>query len=151
MAVSTNTVADLTPRRSNPVLDCGGARIRAQHRHLATVVTISGGIGAANVDRVSDYSRRFILADSPFVLDVSAVDCFTAHAVLLLHRVDDSCRAAGVEWALVPSDAVRQALRVTDNDGAFPVVDSVHEALRCFADAIVTRRRLLLPLLTKSA
>ncbi|BBU22676.1 STAS domain-containing protein [Mycobacterium xenopi] len=151
MTGSTKTVADLTPRRRNPVIDCGGARIRAQQRHLATVVTISGVIDAANVDRVSDSSRRFILADSPFILDLSGVDCLAAQAVFLLHRVDHDCCAARVEWALVPSHAVRQALWITNDDGVFPVVDSVHEALRYFADAIVTRRRLLLPLLTKSA
>ncbi|BCQ08938.1 sulfate transporter [Mycobacterium heckeshornense] len=151
MTGSIQTVADLTPRRRDPVIDCGGARLRAQQRHLATVVTISGVIDAANVDCVSNSCRRFILADSSFILDLSGVDCVGAHAVSLLHRIDHDCCAAQVEWALVPSHAVRQALWITDDDPAFPVVGSVYEALGYFADAIVTRRRLLLPLLTKSA
>ncbi|BBY08872.1 STAS domain-containing protein [Mycobacterium noviomagense] len=151
MTVSTNAVADLTPRHRNPVFDCGAARIRTQCRHLATVVTISGAIDAGNLDHVSEYSRRFILPDNPFVFDLSGVDCFSAQAVSLLHLVDDECFRAGVEWVLVPSRAVLQILRITDEDGAFPVVDSVHEALRHFADVIAMRRRVLLPLLTRTA
>ncbi|WP_375486640.1 STAS domain-containing protein [uncultured Mycobacterium sp.] len=151
MTVSTSTVADLTPRYRNPVFDCGAARIRTQCRHLATVVTISGAVDAGNVDRVSEYSRRFVLEDNPFVFDLSGVDCFAAQAVWLLHRVDDECCRAGVEWALVPSRAVLQILWITKEDGVFPVVESVHEALRHFADVIATRRRVLLPLLTRSA
>jgi anti-anti-sigma factor len=151
MTVSTNTVADLTPRYRNPVFDCGPARIRTQCRHLATVVTISGAIDAGNVDRVGEYVRRFILEDNPFVLDLSGVDCFAAQAVSLLHRIDDECCRAEVEWALVPSRAVSQILRITNEDGAFPVVDSVHQALQHFADVIAMRRRVLLPLLTRSA
>jgi anti-anti-sigma factor len=151
MTVSTSSVTDLTPRNRNPVVDCGAARIRTQCRHLATVVTISGAIDAGNLDRVSEYSRRFILEDNPFVLDLSGVDCFAARAVSLLHRVDDQCCRSGVEWALVPSRAVLQIMRITNQDGVFPVVDSVHEALRHFADVIAMRRRVLLPLLTRSA
>jgi anti-anti-sigma factor len=151
MTVPAHTVASLTPRYRNPVFNCGAAQIRTQCRHLATVVTISGAIDAGNVDRVSEYSRRFILDDNPFVFDLSGVDCFAAQAVSLLHRVDDECSRAGVEWVLIPSRAVSQILRITNEDGAFPVVDSVHEALRHFADGIVMRRRVLLPLLTRPA
>lgn len=151
MTVSINTVADLAPCYGNPVFDCGGARIRAQCRHLATVVTICGAIDTVNFERVSEYTRRFILADKPFALDLSGVNCLSAQAVTLLHRVDADCRTAGVEWVLIPSHAVRQALRITNDDGAFPVVDSVHEALRHFADVIAARRRMLLPLINKSA
>ena len=131
--------------------DCGGAQIRAQSRHLATVVTISGALHALNIDRVGEYSRRFILADMPFVLDLTGVNSFDAPGISFLRRVDEDCRAAAVEWALVPSNAVDQLLRIGDDDAMFPVAGSLSEALHYFADAIVTRRRLLLPLLTKSA
>jgi hypothetical protein len=40
---------------------------------------------------------------------------------------------------------------VTHEESSFPVFGSVHEALHHFADASSARRRLLLPLLTKTA
>jgi anti-anti-sigma factor len=126
--------------------DCGGARIRAHCRHLATVVTVRGRIDAANVDRAREYLRRFILGDSPVVLDMSDVSPFAAAGISLLTTFDDDCRAAGVEWTLVPSPAVTD--RVGD---VFPVTPSVHEALRNLADAIASRRQLVLPLIKKTA
>lgn len=143
--------AYLTPRYGKPTFDCGGAQVRAQCRHLATVVTINGAVDAMNVDRVSEYSRHFVLPDKPLVLDLSGVDCLAAQGVRVLYRIDDACRAAGVEWALVASPAVTRALSITSDESVFPIVDSVREALHCFADVISARRRLLLPLLTKTA
>jgi anti-anti-sigma regulatory factor len=115
------------------------------------VVTISGEIDAMNVDRVSQYSRRFILPDKPLVVDLSRVGCLAAQGICLLDRIDGDCRTAGVEWALIPSPAVTRILRSTHREDDLPTADSVHEALHHFADAISARRRLLLPLLTKTA
>jgi anti-anti-sigma regulatory factor len=140
-----------TPRHAHLPFDCNGAAVRAQCRHLATVVTITGTVDATNVDQVSEYSKRFILPDKPFILDLSGLDCFAAQAVRLLHRVDDVCSAAGLEWSLIPSQAVTTALLITQEESTFPVVGSVHEALHYLADANSARRRLLLPLLTKTA
>ncbi|ORV18495.1 STAS domain-containing protein [Mycobacterium celatum] len=143
--------ADFTPRYGSPVIDCGGAQVRAQCRHLATVVTISGAIDAMNVERVSEYCRHFVLSDKPIVLDLSGVDCLASEGIRLLYRIDDDCRTAGVEWALVASPAVTRVLQITNEEGLFPVAESVHEALHYFADAISARRRLLMPLLNKTA
>jgi anti-anti-sigma factor len=130
---------------------CDGAEVRAQCRHLATVVTISGVVDLKNVDRVSRYGRRYILQDKPFVLDLCGVDYFAAPSVTLLQQIDDDCRMAGVEWALVASPTVSRVLRLINEDNAFPVEASVHTALHSFADDISARRRLLLPLLSKTA
>src|SRR5271163_2444603 len=125
MNESINTGASyLAPRHAHLPFDCSGAAVRAQCRHLATVVTITGAVDAANVDQVSEYSRRFILPDKPFVLDLSGLDCFAVQSVRLLYRIEDA---------------------------SFPTVGSVHEALHYFADANSARRRLLLPLLIKTA
>ncbi|ORW05918.1 STAS domain-containing protein [Mycobacterium kyorinense] len=140
-----------TPRHGSPVIDCGGATVRAQCRHLATVVTISGAVDAMNVERVSEYSRHFVLSDKPLILDLSGVDCLASDGIRLLYRIDDDCRAAGVEWALIASPAVSRVLQITNDDGMFPTAESVHEALHYFADAISARRRLLMPLLHKTA
>lgn len=114
------------------------------------MVTIRGEIDAVNVDRVSDYIRPFILGQNPVVLDMSGVSHFSPAGVSLLNVVDEDCYAAGVGWTLVASPAVIELLG--ENDGAaFPITRSVHEALRILADAIVSRRQLVLPLIKKTA
>jgi anti-anti-sigma regulatory factor len=151
MKDSISKAASLAPRRAQLPFDCNGAAVRAQCRHLATVVTISGAIDASNVDQVIEYAQRFNLPDKPFVLDLSGLDSFATQAVRLLHRVDDAFRATGLDWALIPSQAVSLTLLVTGEDTSFLTAATVHEALHYFADANVARRRLLLPLLTKTA
>jgi anti-anti-sigma regulatory factor len=141
----------LAPRHAHLPFDCNGAAVRAQCRHLATVVTISGAVDATNVDQVSEYSKRFILPDKPFVLDLSGLNWFAAQAVRLLYRVDNVCSAAGLEWSVVPSQAVNTALLISHEESSFPIFGSAHEALHYFADANSARRRMLLPLLTKTA
>lgn len=152
MRDSIDTVASYaTSRFANLPFDCDGARVRAQCRHLASVVTISGAIDAMNVDRVTECCERFILPDKSLVLDLSGVDCLSAQGIRFLHRVDEDCAAAGLEWVLIASQPVARVLRITDDQARFPIVGSVHEALHYFADAASARRRLLLPLLTKTA
>ena len=132
----------------NPTFDCDGAGIRAHCRQLATVVTIVGDLDVVNADSATRYTRRFILAEKPFVLDLSGITSFTREALSLLFTVDDVCTAAGVDWSLVASRSVEQTLRECDIE--FTAAGSVPEALNHFADAMVARRQLL-PLLTKSA
>jgi anti-anti-sigma factor len=115
------------------------------------VVTISGAIDAMNVDQVTECCERFIMPDKPLVLDLSGVDCLAAQGIQFLYRVDQDCGAAGLEWALIASQPVTRVLRITDDQARVPIVRSVHEALHYFADAASARRRLLLPLLTKTA
>jgi anti-anti-sigma factor len=143
------TIAITTDRRRDCTFDCCGAQVRAHYRHLATVVTIRGDIDAVNVDRVSEYVRRFILGQNPMVLDMSGVSHISPAGVALLNVVDEACYAAGVGWTLVGSPAVIELL---GGDGAaFPIARTVHEALRNVADAIVSRRQLVLPLIKKTA
>jgi anti-anti-sigma regulatory factor len=143
--------SSVAPRHAHLPFDCNGAAVRAQCRSLGTVVTITGAVDSTNVDQVSEYSKRFILPDKPFVLDLSALDSFAAQGLRLLYRVDAFCTAAGLEWSVIPSQAVNTALLVTHEESSFPVFGSVHEALHYFADAHSARRRMLLPLLTKTA
>ncbi len=139
---------------SNGTFDYGGAQIRAHSRPLATVVTIRGEIDAVNVDRVSEYIRRFLLEKAHVVVDMSDVSHFAPAGISLLHMLDEDCRAAGVEWTLVAGPAVIELLGDgCDEDGAamFPITRSLHAALRNLADAIVSRRQLVLPLIRKTA
>jgi anti-anti-sigma regulatory factor len=135
-------------RYGNPMLDCHGAQMRAQCRQLATVVTVSGRVDTKNVDCVSAQARRFIIAEKPFVLDMSGVTSCGASTLPFLRAVDEQCRSIGVEWALIASSAVTRRLRPGADE--FAVVACVPDALEHFADELGTRRRLL-PLLAKSA
>ncbi len=145
------TASYLAPRHAHLPVDCNGAAVRAQCRHLATVVTVSGTVDATNVDQVIEYAQRFNLPDKPLVIDLTRVESFGAQAVRLLYAIDDACAAAGLEWAVIPSQAVSLTLLVTLGDINFPTATTVHEALQYFADATTARRRLLLPLFTKTA
>jgi anti-anti-sigma factor len=151
MTVSIDSAPSGYPPRHGSGVDCAGAQLRAQCRHLATVVTISGAVDLKNIDQVSEYSRRFILPDKAFVLDLRGVDYFASEGVTFLQRIDEDCRAAGMEWALVASPVVNRVLRIVDEEASFPGAASVHEALHNFADTISARRTLLLPLLKKTA
>jgi anti-anti-sigma regulatory factor len=137
-------------RYGNPVSECGGAQMRAQCRQLATVVTISGAIDAANIDRVSQYAERHVLAEKSFVLDLSEVHAFPSLAVTLLSTVEQTCSVTDVEWCLVTSEPVRQVLPTLADGAAFTTADSVPEAMHYFLDGTLARRRLL-PLLNKTA
>ncbi|AQT80010.1 anti-anti-sigma factor [Mycolicibacterium litorale] len=144
-------MTSFTSRYGNPAVDYKGAHVRAHSRHVATVVAVSGRIDSANIDRVTECAKRLVLTDKPFVLDLSGVSSFAPGAVRLLAEVDDVCETVGVEWAVVASDAVSRRLRARGNDMVFPVVGSVAEAEHEFDDAILTRRHMLLPLLSKTA
>lgn len=135
----------------NDTVICGGARIRAHYRHLATVVTIRGAIDATNVDQLSEQARRFILAKEPLVLDLSGVTDFAAAGIWLLCVLDGDCQAAEVGWTLVESPAVNDLLRDFDEEAKFPTARSVGQALHHLADGIDRRRELLLPLFQKTA
>lgn len=141
----------VSPRHAHLPFDCTGAAVRAQCRSLGTVVTITGAVDSTNVDQVSEYTKRFILPDKPFVLDLSNLDSFATQALRLIYRVDAACTAAGLEWSVIPSQAVNTALLVAHQESSFPVFVSAHEALHYFADATSARRAMLLPLLTKTA
>jgi len=85
------------------------------------------------------------------VLDLSDVNLFAAAGISLLQGFDEDSRAAGVEWTLVASPAVIELLGNGGDEDLFPFTRSVHEALRNLADAIVSRRQLVLPLIKKTA
>lgn len=147
----TAPTANLAGRQESRFIEIGGARIEAQCRHLAIVVTIHGEIDAGNVDQVSEHIRRFILVGNPLVIDLSGVNSFAAAGVSLVRRFDGDCRDAGLEWTLIVDHAAAGRLDDDADEATFPIAQSVHEALRHFADEIGERRALLLPLIAKTA
>jgi anti-anti-sigma regulatory factor len=134
-----------------PGIRFGSADVRACSRHLATVVSVRGAVSADNIEAVTTQVTRFILSDTSFVLDLSDVEFITAEGTTLLRTVDDDCAFADVEWALVVGTAAAALFDEEIRDRLLPVVESVADALHDFADARMTQRSLLLPLLQPSA
>jgi anti-anti-sigma regulatory factor len=139
-----NAIANLKYPYGDPACDCGGAQVSAHCRHVATVVTVHGHVDAKNVERVSEYARRFILGDNPIILDLSDAEPISDATLKFLNAVAEDCRAAGVEWTLVASaDALRKS--------GLPGANTVCEALKDYDDEITLRRQLMLPLILKTA
>ncbi len=86
---------------------CG---MRACARQLATVVTVDGDIDATNVQQVTQYATRYVLAEKPFVLDLSAVNSISPQGISLIFALDDKCDAAGLEWELVANPTILDSI-----------------------------------------
>ena len=142
-------MTSFTSRYGNPARDFKGAHVWAHCRHGATVVAISGRVDAANVEQITESALRAVAAGSRLVLDLTGVTAFTPRALGLLASVDERCLAAGVDWALVPSESVTRRL------GAYraplPVTATVAAAEHRFDDEILRRRGGLLPFLRRTA
>lgn len=136
---------------ASPVTRIGAAEVRVCSRHLATVVTVRGGVTTANLAQVTAQALRYVLPDTAYVLDLSDVKSIVPEASSLLRTIDEACATAGVEWALVTGPATGNLFTAELRDRMLPVVDSVADGLHDFAEAQTTRRTLLLPLLQRSA
>jgi anti-anti-sigma factor len=124
--------------------------MRACARQLATVVTVDGDIDATNVQQVTQYATRYVLAEKPFVLDLSAVNSISPQGISLIFALDDKCDDAGLEWELVANPTILDTIGHDVDPTTLPVSGSVARALAHFAD-VTRRRRRLLPALPKSA
>ncbi|KUI16306.1 anti-anti-sigma factor [Mycobacterium lehmannii] len=130
----------------NPSFECAGAQLHAVCRQLATVVTIDGIIDETNIERITAFARRFVLAEKPFVLNLSGVSSCARQVVSLMYDIDECCFDTDVEWTVIPSNAVERVLCASGV--SVPVADSVPDALAQFASDLNQRRRPL-PLLTQ--
>lgn len=149
-ATSTSSATNSRFRYGNPSVECNGAELHKQCRQLATVLTITGAIDEVNVGLVVAEAKGCIIAEKPFILDLSGVTSFAAQGIELLDAIDQTCYAAGDEWSLIISQPVSRTLRLCGVDDVFPATASVPEALHHFSDVAGERRRIL-PILTKSA
>ncbi|MBS1694899.1 MAG: STAS domain-containing protein [Actinobacteria bacterium] len=152
--MTTATIATptpLLPRRGAPVIECGTARIRAQARHLATVVSVYGEVTEANVDDVTACVRRFLLPETPIVLDICGVHIRTTRGLELIGVIDEHCAAIRVPWLLVATDAMVEVLALCVAEDLPATASSVPAALHQLADWNAAWRSLLLPLFKKPA
>lgn len=142
-------MTSFTSRYGNPAQDFKGAHVWAHCRHGSTVVAVSGRVDAGNVTLISESALRAVPTDSRFVLDLTGVTAFTPRATTLLNAVDERCLGIGIEWALVPSQAVTR--RLQSEDVPMPVIASVAEAEHRFDDEIRRRRGGVFPFLRRTA
>ncbi len=141
-------MTSFTSRYGNPADDYRGAHIWTHCRHSTTVVAVAGTVDAANIGHIGEHVGRFVGSGTPLVLDLSGVTNCTPDAVGLFDAIDRHCGQAGVQWALVAGDPVTRYL---GGRAEYPVAGSVTEAEQWFDDAVLARRRGLLPLFAKSA
>lgn len=144
-------MTSFTSRYGNPAHDFRGAHIWAQERHGCTVLTVSGRIDGANVDDILEWARPLSAGAPNLVLDLSSVTVCTPNCIRLLREIDALCAKRNGQWALVAGDAVRHRLRSRDGSLSVPLADSVAQAEHHFDDAVTARRRLVLPLLGRTA
>lgn len=142
-------MTSFTSRYGNPARDFKGAHLWAYCRHGATVVAVSGRVDAGNVVPVTESAVRAISTGSRLVVDLTGVTTFTPRAVELLAAIDERCLTSGVDWALVPSEAVTRRLGARVE--GLPVIGSVAEAEHRFDEAVLRRRGGMLPWLRRSA
>jgi anti-anti-sigma factor len=122
-----------TSHSGNCTVHCNGAQMRAHCRDQVTVVKVTGDIDATNLDRLYDYTRRFVGETPGFILDLSGVDFLCARGISVLNTLDNDCRTAGTHWAIVGSPFVRRLLRIGDPSDALPAASSESQGLAAVA------------------
>jgi anti-anti-sigma factor len=133
---------DLACRDERPqTIGRDGVDVRAQSRHLANVLTISGDVDASNAARVSAYATALVPVGNALLLDLSEVAFFAAQSMSVLIAVDDACHRAELPWALVASHAVDRVLRISQVDDIFPIASSVPDAMQYFLHLTCVRRQ----------
>jgi len=118
-----------TSHFGNCTVDCNGAQMRAHCRDQVTVVKVTGDIDATNIDRLYDYTRRFVRETPGLILDLSGVDFLCARGISVLNTLDNDCRTAGTHWAIVGSPFVRRLLHIGDPSDALPTANSERQGL----------------------
>ena len=93
------------------------------------VITAHGDLDASNAQEFVDYALRDAERTQRLALDLSGVDFFGTAGFSALHTLNVRCAGAGVEWVLVPSNAVSRLLRICDPDSALPIAATIPAAL----------------------
>lgn len=136
----------VAPRYGNLTIDRDSVDVRAQSRHLATVLTISGEIDARNTARISSYATALVPLGNALLLDLSGVGFIAAQSISVLIGVEDACRSTDSPWALFTSHAVDRVLRLSQTTTSFlwpvrcPTRWSISSSSRACADKSLYQR-----------
>jgi anti-anti-sigma factor len=105
-----------------------------------TVITARGGLDASNSQNLVDYALRDAERTERLALDLTGLDFFGTAGFSALHTLNVRCASAGVEWVLVPSNAVSRVMKICDPDSTLPVAATMPAGL---AHLRADQRRLL--------
>jgi anti-anti-sigma factor len=105
------------------------AQFSVQWHASGTVVTADGELDAANSDQLANYAQCNVSNTRRVILDLRGLKFIGTAGFSALHRINVTCSAAQVSWAMAPSPAVSRLLRVCDPDGTLPVTDALAEPL----------------------
>ncbi|MET0475150.1 MAG: STAS domain-containing protein [Mycobacterium sp.] len=119
----------------------GRATAKATMSTDPVVVSVRGEIDASNGVALASYVERHAGIATTLILDLSAVEFFGTAGLTALRRIDLCCDRIG--WMLVPSPAVRRALRACRAED-LPQTESVASAAWALDRYHVAARRALL-------
>ena len=129
---------------------CRTAQFSMQCDASGTLVTVDGELDAANADQLASYVQRNVSRTKRVILDLRGLEFIGTAGFTALLRINVSCSAAQVRWAIAPSPAVSRLLRVCDPDGTLPVTEPTAEPLLAAGSAAGHQERPLLQLVPKA-
>jgi anti-anti-sigma factor len=129
-------------------IDTHGIRLSTYPEHTAVIIAAGGDVDSSNIDRLAEYVRTALGEGRAIVLDLTELTFLGAQGIPALFAINEQASKVGVDWALVPSHAVRRLLRIGDRDHRLPTVGSVPEAMKRLTTPRPARR--LLQLVTES-
>jgi anti-anti-sigma factor len=109
-----STTATFTTRRLEPSV---------------SVITARGDLDASNAQEFVDYALRDAERTERLALDLTGLDFFGTAGFSALHTLNVRCASAGVEWVLVPSNAVSRVMKICDPDSTLPVAATMSAGL----------------------
>ena len=132
----------LPQRRRLPSLGCviksNGTTVRAQMRSVATLIEVSGTLRVDKTAALQAQLHRFVLLESPLVLDLTCLIGITGELLQsLVGPVEIDCSIGNVELFVVVRHDLLDLVELQDGTD---VVDSVSEALRSVVERIRQRR-----------
>ncbi len=93
------------------------------------IVSAHGDIDGTNAHTLAEYSLAHRVRCRGLILDLTRLEFFGVAGFSALHRISVSCAGAGIDWAVVPGDAVSLVLRICDPDGLLPAAHTVSSVL----------------------
>jgi anti-anti-sigma regulatory factor len=103
-------------------------------RSPVAVISAHGDIDASNADTLTEYTLGHVMGCRGLILDLRGSDFFGTEGFSALHRVSVCCAHADIGWAVVPSEAVSQMLRIGDPQGLLPAASTVEAAMATIQD-----------------
>lgn len=106
------------------------AQFCAQSLWPATaVVSVHGELDASNASELTECGMRSSRPSGQLVLDLSAVEFFSAGCFACLHTLNVRCAGEKIDWVLIPSSAVSRVLGICDPARALPISTDLPAAL----------------------